>query len=244
MAFIPGYASKVLANDATVCTTVNSWTATHQRAGSEVTAMCQPLGNAGASYVPGLKSGSLAITGPQDSTGQGLHARIASSIGVDNGLIVTLLPEGDAVGKWAIFAACDPTDWAIDASVTDAVAFSVSATADESIEMGYVLHPLAAETATGNGTAVDRGLGVTSALGLAASLHVTAYTGLTSATVKIQHSTDNSTWADLTTFNATTAIGAQLVKLAAGTTINRYLRSVLTVAGTGSVTFLATVGPR
>lgn len=244
MAFIPGYASKVLANDATVCTTVNSWTATHQRAGSEVTAMCQTLGQAAASYVPGLKTGSLAVTGPQDSTGQSLHARIASSIGVDNGLIVTLLPEGDAVGKWAIFAACDTADWSIDASVADTVGFSVSATADESIEMGYVLHPLAAETANGNGTAVDRGVGVTSALGLAASLHVTAYTGLTSATVKIQHSTDNSVWADLTTFTAVTAAGAQLVKLAAGTTINRYLRSVLTVVGTGSVSFLATVGPR
>lgn len=244
MAFIPGYASKVLANESTVCSTVNSWTATHQRAGSEVTAMCQTVGNAASSYVPGLKTGTLSITGPQDSTGQSLHARIASSIGVDNGLIVTLLPEGDAVGKWAIFAACDTTDWTIDAGVAEAVAFNVSATADESIEMGYVLHPVAAETANGNGTAVDRGAGVTSVLGLAASLHVTAYTGLTSATVKIQHSPDNSTWTDLTTFNAATAVGAQLVKLAAGTTINRYLRSVLTVVGTGSVTFLATVGPR
>lgn len=244
MAFLPGYASKILVNDASVCQTVSSWTATHSRAGSEVTTMCQTPGQAASSYVPGLKTGSLTVAGPQDSTGQNMHARIASSIGVDNGLIATLLPDGDAVGKWAIFGAFDPSDWSIDASVAEAINFSASATADESIEMGFVLHALAAETASGNGTAVDRGVGATSTLGAAASLHVTAYTGLTSATVKIQHSPDNSAWSDLVTFVAATGPGAQLAKVAAGTTINRYLRSVLTVVGTGSVSFLATVGPR
>lgn len=243
MAFLPGYSSKVFANEFAVCATVSAWTANHQRAASEVTAMCQGV-NGAASYVPGLKSGAITLAGPQDSTGQSLHSEIINSLGVDNDLQLMLLPDGDAVGKFAIFATCDVSDFEVPASVADAVAFSASAAADESVEMGFVLHALGAETADGNGTAVDRGLGVTSALGLAAAVHVTAYSGLTSLALKVQHSPDNAAWADLVSFASITAIGKQQVTVAAGTTINRYLRVVTDVTGTGSVTFLAAAAPR
>jgi hypothetical protein len=41
-----------------------------------------------------------------------------------------------------------------------------------------------------------------------------------------------------------TAVGNQTATVAAGTTINRYLRVVTDVTGTGSITFLAAAGPR
>lgn len=238
MAFLPGYGAKVFANEVAVSSTIRSWNATHSRGLGEVTTIQQT----GVKFVPGLKSGSISLAGPQDSTGQSLHAEILSSVGVDNGLTVTLLPDGDAVGKPALFAVTDPTDWAIDASATEAVGFTMNATADESVEMGYVLHALGAETADGNGTAVDRA--VSSTLGAAAVLHVTAFTGLTNAIIKVQHSPDNSVWSDLVTFTTVTAIGSQRVTVAAGTTINRYLRVNTDVTGTGSVTYLAAVAPR
>lgn len=245
MAFLPSYAAKVFVNEVSVCSTVNAWTVTHQRAGSEVTAMCQTPGLGAPSYVPGLKSGNLTLAGPQDSTGQNLHAEIAGAIGVDNGFVATLLPDGDAIGKPAYFAAFDPTDWAVDASVSEAVSFTFAAQPDEGIEAGFVVHALGAETADGNGTAVDRSANlIASGGGAAAGIHVTAYSGLTSAAIKIQHSTDNSVWADLVSFASVTAIGAQVVKTATPVTVNRYLRVVTDVTGTGSVTFLATVGPR
>lgn len=245
MAFLPGYAAKVFANEKSVCATVNAWTVTHTRAVSEVTAMCQIPGFGAPSYVPGLKGGTLMLAGPQDSVGQSLHAEIAGAIGVDNNLIVTLLPDGDAVGKPALFGNFDPTDWTIDAAVAEAVGFSMNATVDEGVEAGFVLHALGAETADANGTSVDRGATLASTtLGAAAGLHVTAYSGFTTVGIKVQHSTDNSVWADLVSFAATTAVGAQIVQTSDTATVNRYLRVVTDVTGSGSITFLATVGPR
>ena len=244
MAFLPGYASKIYVNEKAVCATVSSWSAQHQRAVSEVTAMCQTAGNAATSYVPGLMSGTLTMAGPQDSVGQNLHAEIAGAIGSDDALQVTLLPDGDTIGKWAIFGVFDPTEWTNDANVADAVGFTLSAAADKSIDQGFVIHGHGAETADGNGTAVDRVLPTSSTGGMFAVLHVTAYSGLTSAALKIQHSTDNSVWADLVAFTSVTAVGNQTAEVAAGTTINRYLRVVTDVTGTGSITFLAAAGPR
>lgn len=244
MAFLPSYAAKVMANDVSVCATVNAWNVTHTRAVSEVTAMCQ-TGQGANSYVPGLKGGTLTMAGPQDSVGQNLHAEIAGAVGVDNNLVITLLPDGDAVGKPAFFGTFDPTDHAIDASVAEAVGFTLAATPDEGVEAGFVIHALGAETADANGTSVDRSADlVSSALGAAAGLHVTAYSGFTTVGIKVQHSANNSTWADLVSFAAVTAVGAQVVKTAATDTVNRYLRVVTDVTGTGSITFLATVGPR
>lgn len=244
MAFLPGYAAKVFANEKPVCATVSAWTITHQRAVSEVTAMCQ-TGQGAPSYVPGLKSGTLTMAGPQDSTGQNLHAEISGSIGVDNALVITLLPDGDAVGKPALFGVFDATDWTNDANVTDAVGFTLGAAVDEGVEAGFVLHALGAETADANGTSVDRSVDLASSvLGAAAAIHVTAYSGFTTVAIKVQHSTDNSAWSDLVSFTAITAVGAEVVKTAATTTVNRYLRVVTDVTGTGSITFLASVGPR
>lgn len=245
MAFLPSYAAKVMANEKSVCATVNAWTITHTRAMSEVTAMCQTAGSAANSYVPGLKGGTLTLAGPQDSTGQNLHAEIAGAIGVDNALIVTLLPDGDSVGKPALFGVFDPTEWTNDANVTEAAGFTLNAAVDEGVEAGFVIHALGAETADGNGTAVDRSVDlVTSTLGAAAGIHVTAYSGFTTVGIKVQHSTDNSVWSDLVSFTAITAVGAEVVKTSATTTVNRYLRVVTDVTGTGSITYLATVGPR
>lgn len=245
MAFLPSYAAKVFVNERAVCATVNAWTVTHQRAVSEVTAMCQTTGLGVPSYVPGLKSGTLSLAGPQDSTGQNLHGEIAGAIGVDNAFVATLLPDGDSVGKPAYFLVGDPTDWTNDASVSEAASFTMAAAADVGIEAGFVIHAQTAETADANGTTVDRSVDLaTSALGAAASLHVTAYSGFTSVAIKVQHSTDNSSWSDLVSFTTVTAVGAEVVRTSDTATVNRYLRVVTDVTGSGTVTFLATVGPR
>lgn len=246
MGFAHGSSTVVLANEKVVSSEISGWTMTHQRAVSEVTTVGQTAGSAGAAFVPGLMSGSLGLRGPEqlDST-TGLQVELAAAIGVDNNLLVTCLPEGVAIGKPAFFAVVDPTDYAVDASVADAVAVTFTATPDESVEMGYTIHALAAETVDGNGTAVDRGtVSTPSTRGLVAAIHVTAYSGLTSAAIKIQHSTDNSVWADLVAFTSVTALTQERVKVATGTTVNRYLRVVTDVTGTGSVTFLVAAAPR
>jgi hypothetical protein len=236
--FTHGKDSRVLVNEQAVSTTIAGWTATHQRAVSDVST----LPDGATKGIPGLMSGSLALRGPQDSVGQTLHAEIAAAIGVDNVFLATACPYGTAIGQFAMTILGDITEHGIDASVTDAVGFTMTAVADESVDMGFIAHALGAETVDGNGTSIDRGAGTTA--GGVAVLHLTAYSGLTSIALKLQHSTDNSSWSDLVSFTAATAVGAERKFLAAGTTVNRYVRTVTDVTGTGSATFLVVFAPR
>ncbi len=89
------------------------------------------------------------------------------------------------------------------------------------------------DAAPANGASIDGG--AASAFGLSAYLHVTAFTG-TSATVTVQDSADNSTFASLAPFAAASAVGAQRVATAAGATVRRYLR-VATTGTFSSVSF-------
>jgi hypothetical protein len=247
MTFAHGSSTIVLVNEKAVSSEVSGWTMAHSMAMSEVSTVGQTAGAAGAKFIPGLMSGSLALRGPQDSDeAAGLTAEILAAVGVDNAFLCTCLPDGTAIGKPAFFLVGDITDHNIDAAVADAVGYTLSAAADESVEMGYVIHALGAETADGNGTAVDRGDSpiTPTTHGAAVAIHVTAYSGLTSAAIKVQHSTDNSVWADLVAFTSVTAVGWEKKLVADGTTVNRYLRVVTDVTGTGSVTFLVSVAPR
>jgi len=240
VSFVLGNVGRVFVNSVAVSATISGWTASHQRATSEVTTVVE----GGARFVPGLMSGSLVLRGPQDSVGQSLHAQIAAAIGVDNNFLATVCPDGPTLGAFAMTVLGDVNEHTIDASVSDAVGFAMTAQADESVDMGFLAHALGAETVDGNGTAVDRGVGSATGGGGVGVLHVTAFSGLTSAALKIQHSTDNSVWADLITFTSVTAVGAERKFLAPGTTINRYVRAVTDVTGTGSVTFLMQLSPR
>jgi hypothetical protein len=86
-----------------------------------------------------------------------------------------------------------------------------------------VLQPLEAETTTFDGTSVDNG--ASSAFGGVGHIHVTAFSG-TSATVKIQDSANDSSWADLITFANVTGVGAERL-LVAGQ-VDQYLRFAIT----------------
>jgi len=240
MSFKHGTATRVLANEHHVSAVVAGWSVSSTRGMGEVTALL----DGGAKFVPGLISGSLALRGPQDHE-QALHDEIVAAVDVDNGLIVTCCPAGYAIGKPAMFGQFDPTEFAIDASSTDAVGYSLTATGDDGVDLGYVLHALGAETGDGNGTAVDRGtVGTPSTGGAALVLHATAYSGFTSVGIKVQHSANGTDWTDLASFASITAVGAQRALVADGTTVNRYLRVVTDVTGTGSVTYLVAVAPR
>ena len=240
MTFTIGNTTRVLVNGKAVSSTISGYTIAHQRMASEVTT----LTDGGARFVPGLMSGSLVLRGPQDSVGQELHAQVAAAAGVDNVFLATLCPYGTGIGEFAASVLGDLSAHTIDAAVADAVGFSMTAAADESVDMGFLVHGLTAETVDGNGTSVDRGVGSTTTGGAVGVLQVTAFAGLTSAALKVQHSTDNSVWADLITFTSVTAVGAERKFLAQGTTINRYVRVVTDVTGTGSVTFLVNLSPR
>ena len=100
--------------------------------------------------------------------------------------------------------------------------------------MARLLHPKGTESSTNSSTSYDNG--ASSANGGLANLHVTAVTGANPATIKVQHSTDNSTWADLVTFTSVSAAVAQSIQVAG--TVNRYLRANFTIGATSSDTFV------
>lgn len=246
MSFLPGYGIRVYANEFAISGNVAGVNAQHQRATSDVTVVTS---TGGMSFVPGLMSGSMAIRGPQDSNSD-IHAEIMAAVGVDNNLLITALPDGTAVGKPAMFILADPTEYSLDAATADALGYVVTSAADESVDMGYVLVAPTAITADGNGTAVDRGTSLSAGPvantthGGVAALHVSAYSGFSSVALKIQHSTDNSSWSDLASFTSVTAVGWQRLLIANGTQINRYVRAVTDVTGSGSITYLMAFAPR
>lgn len=103
---------------------------------------------------------------------------------------------------------------------------------------GRVLHALnVAETSASGNTqganAVDNG--ASSAFGLTADLHSLALTlgGYTSVTIKVRHSTDNSTYADLLTFTNVTSPQTTERQVFIGT-VNRYLAISWLFNGAGS----------
>jgi len=92
--------------------------------------------------------------------------------------------------------------------------------------------------ADANGATFDGGAGTSG--GALAVLQVSSVTG-GGVTVKVQHSTDGSTWADLATFTAASSTTSQRVTVAG--TVNRYLRATWTQTAT-SASFAVTLSRR
>lgn len=148
---------------------------------------------------------------------------------------VTFGVEGFATGDPVALVNAHLTAIKKDSAIADVVKVSASTQSTGVTDWGVALEDFTAVTSTGNGTARD--LTAASSNGGVAHLHVSAFSGLTSDTVTIEHSVDGSTsWATLVTFTAATGTTSQRVEVAAGSTIRRYLRVVDTVVGTGSAT--------
>ena len=102
------------------------------------------------------------------------------------------------------------------------------------VEEGLIHTPLGALSgASGDGTAVNNG--GSSANGGVGHLHVAALAlgGYDDLVLKVRHSADNSTYADLITFTAVTAAPTAARVTVAGT-VNQYTRSNWAYSGSGS----------
>lgn len=126
------------------------------------------------------------------------------------------------------------------AGVAEAAFSSISTGATD---VGAVVENFTAVTTDTTGTARD--FTASSSNGGCAHLHVSAFSGLTSDAITIEHSVDGSTsWATLVTFTTVTGVTSQRVEVPVGTTIRRYLRVVDDVTGTGSITRLVAFARR
>jgi hypothetical protein len=137
--------------------------------------------------------------------------------------ILSICEDGaTAIGRRCTVAQVIDTSYQITGSISDAVAITAEFQADgtgvSGAHRGVVLAPLAAYSNGQNTTGFDGG--AASSNGIVANLHVLSAGG--STTVKIQHSTDNSSWTDLVTFT-TGAVQFCEHKTTTGT-VHRYLR--------------------
>lgn len=229
MARVHGKDGRVLVNEFHLSGDIKGWRCAHQRAYGDVTT----IPDGGDRWIPGLISGELALSGVFDSDAGSLFNEANTQAGTDDGLLVTVMPAGLAIGGPALITMTDIESITVDAEIRDAVPLSIAAKPDAGVDMGLILHALGAETADGNGASADNDAATTN--GGVASLHVTAYTGLTSAVIKVQHSEDDSVWEDLITFTSVTAVTSEL-KTVTGD-VHQYVRASVDVTGTGSVTY-------
>jgi hypothetical protein len=221
--------SRVLVNDTSASCDLTGYTATHSRNMSPITTLCDE----GARFLPGLMSGSVGLRGVFDSSANSFYQESQACVGVDDGYLVTIAPAGLTVGSPAFLAVSDLSEFTVDSSVADAVSTTVGATPDNGVDWGVMLHALSAETADDDAASVDNA--AASSGGGVANLHVTAYSGLTSISIKIESSPDDAIWSDFITFTSVTAVTSER-KTVSGS-VPRYLRAWWDVTGTGSCTF-------
>lgn len=221
--------SRVLVNSAHLSGDVNRWRFEHRRALSSVVNL---LSN-GDQFMPGLLAGGVGVDGNFNSGAGNINSVIDAAHAAEGGLLTTFLPEGLTVGKMALIANGNVSARESPIAVADAVRVTMEGTPDDGVDIGFLLHGLTAETADGQASSVDNA--ASSAGGGVGVIHVTAYSGLTSIALKVQHSTDNSAWSDLISFTSVTATTSER-KTVTGT-VNRYLRAWWDVTGTGSCTF-------
>ena len=200
---------------------------------SHKTYLAGGLGDVTASF-----SGFYSFGTTDDSTGSNsthIIQVLDTWIGGATRFVTTILPSGQTAGARAWLMNGDVSAYAISAPVSDVVKTSLDLQGSDGYDGGRLLRALAASTSTGSGSAVAS-IGTTAAGGTTgggvAHLHITAERNITTATVKVQHSTSGSTWADLTTFTAATGPTQQRVSTTG--TIKERMRATLSTLTEGA----------
>jgi len=201
------------------------------------TAETTAFGSTAKTYIASLRDGTLSLKGMYDGSTGAVDEVFAGIAGSTTDAVVTVGLEGSTVGTACHMVGAIETNYEVSAVVSDLVKISADFQGDGGLDSGKILQSGTISTATTTlGTAVDNT--TSSANGGVGHVHATANTRSGTTQLKIQHSTDNSTWVDLVTFTgiATTITSGERIVLASGTTVNRYVRSNITTSGTGSIT--------
>jgi hypothetical protein len=180
-------------------------------------------------FIPGLRDGSVSLAGNADYAGGAIDDTLAGAISGGQ-QVFTAAYGGLTIGNRARVALLRETNYAQSAPVGDKVTWSADLQPDGGVDgNAVILSGANAFTTTANLASVDNSAASTN--GYAANIHVTAVNTLTSIVVKVQDSTDNSSWTDLVTFATATGLTSEQ-KTGTGT-VKRYLR-VICSAMTGT----------
>ena len=205
------------------------------------------FGDTNKTYLTGLRNGTLSLNGMWAADTDGSDEELVALLGNATSPIITIRQSTAAIGSGALIAQANETNYAI----TNPVADIVTVTADFECtpnQTSNLTFAIAGGVQLTTGASIAHGsLGAlssvdntaSSANGGAGTLHVPTNTVNGNTTIKIQHSANDASWADLISF---TAVGSSAktseIKAVTGT-VNRYLRASASTAGSsGSITFM------
>ena len=231
MAFKHGKDTKVFVNNTDFSSYFNNVDTTRSADVAESTT----FGNSAKTYISGNKDGTLSIAGFFDATADATLQPLLG--GAD--MIISVGIDGLDATDSCVFGKGNITNYGVSSPVGDIVATSIDMQADSGLYNGTVLENRTVTTTT-TGTARDNTL--STANGGAGFLIVSASSGGSpTLDAKIQHSADNTTYADLVTFTQATGTTSEVKLVSEGTTVNRYLKAILTVGGS-TPSFTAIIG--
>jgi hypothetical protein len=199
------------------------------------------------SYIKGLEDGTISLSGLFAQDADGSDEELSAILGAATTPLVTIAFEAGTIGNRCVVAKAHETTYSISNPVADvsSVTADFNASSDavanllRSITTGVMLTTGSsiAYGDLGNLASVDNGASSTN--GGTAILHVTANSVSGGATtIKVQHSADDSTWADLITFSAVSASTVTSEQKVVTGTINQYVRVTASTAGSsGAITF-------
>lgn len=191
------------------------------------------VGSGSREYELGLRDGTISAEGIFSAdavNADDIHDILGAAFRNGTTNVVTASRRLLAVGGPAMLMNAVGTSYAVDNPTGQLVMVSAEMQSLTGYDTGSWLFSASVNTTTTTGTAVDNAA-LTSNGGIF-HVHYQGGTGTQDLTAKIQHSTNNSTWADLgtVTVNDITGFGARSLEIAAGTTVNRYVRASIQVA--------------
>jgi len=229
--FRHGKATAVLMNGTNMSPFLNEATTTQEIETAETTT----FGDTDKTYIVGLADGTISTSGLFESTAGARDAILTGMVGQEDNTF-TVLPAGATRGNRAVIANGELTSYEVSSPVGDVVAISAEVQADGGLLNGVALTGLQTVSATGEVTSVDNGTATTN--GGLYNLHVVTNSHNGTSTIKVQHSSDNSTFVDLVTFSTVSASVTVGESITSTGTVNRYLRASHTLGGaSGSVTY-------
>jgi hypothetical protein len=230
--FRHGKKTAVLLNGTNMSPFLNEATTTTEIETAETTT----FGDQDKTYIVGLSDGTISTSGLFDSTAGASNDVLTGLINQEDNTF-TVMPEGVIAGSPAVIANGQMTSYEVSSPVGDVISISAEVQADGGLLHGVALTGL---VNTGSASATTTGInnGSSTLNGALFNLHVVVNGRDGAATVKVQHSNDDVTYADLVTFTSVSASVTGGESITSTGTVNEYLRTLSTLAGSsGSVTY-------
>lgn len=231
--FTHGSNAVVLLDDTNLSNTLTDASYTYNSDVSETSV----FSDTSKSYVSGLKTGTATMSGYFETSDPDSDAEFLAQLG-GSGSPYSIAPIGYTRGNPVDFGKVIGTSYDRSADINSIVSAAVSFQFDSGEYNGKSLIAPAAFTSTTTQASVD--FAAAGSSGGAAVLHITAKSGTSPQVIaKIQHSADDASFSDYITF--TTATGKTSEIKTSASSVNRYVRAVLTISGS-SPSFTVAMG--